>query len=118
MAVDARSGAPLLILVQVQAGPPNLASQKTSERRAFQELFVECPCSMVRGSSAQHTTTMTALIVTEPPAPVPCPRCRSAMTSVAVTPHLVVPDMERHTFVCYACNETRTYMLPTTALAK
>jgi hypothetical protein len=40
------------------------------------------------------------------------------MTSVAVTPHLVVPDMERHTFVCYACNETRTYMLPTTALAK
>ena len=37
------------------------------------------------------------------------------MTPVAVTPHPMVPGMQRNTFVCYACNETRTYMLPTTA---
>jgi hypothetical protein len=40
------------------------------------------------------------------------------MAPVAVTPHPVVPGMERHTFVCYACNETRTYMLRTAAPVK
>ena len=40
-----------------------------------------------------------------------CPKCRSAMVHVAVTPHPIVPDMQRNTFVCYACNQTRTYML-------
>jgi hypothetical protein len=34
------------------------------------------------------------------------------MTHVAVTPHPVVPQMQRNTFVCYGCNQTRTYMLP------
>jgi hypothetical protein len=24
----------------------------------------------------------------------------------------VVPHMQRNTFVCYGCNQTRTYMLP------
>ena len=42
-----------------------------------------------------------------------CPKCRAAMVHVAVTPHPVVPHMQRNTFVCYACNQTRTYMLPT-----
>ena len=46
---------------------------------------------------------------------VPCPKCRASMTPVAVTPHPMVPGMQRNTFVCYRCNETRTYMLPTTA---
>jgi hypothetical protein len=41
-----------------------------------------------------------------------CPKCRGAMTHVAVTPHPVVPHMQRNTFVCYGCNQTRTYMLP------
>jgi len=41
-----------------------------------------------------------------------CPKCRGAMTHVAVTPHPVVPHMQRNTFVCYPCNQTRTYMLP------
>lgn len=41
-----------------------------------------------------------------------CPKCRTAMVHVAVTPHPVVPSMQRNTFVCYACNQTRTYMLP------
>ena len=48
---------------------------------------------------------------------ITCPRCRAAMTHVAVTPHPMVPTMQRDTFVCYGCNETRTYMLPVTAPA-
>ncbi len=43
-----------------------------------------------------------------------CPKCRAAMTHVAVTPHPVVTHMQRNTFVCYGCNQTRTYMLPVT----
>jgi hypothetical protein len=34
------------------------------------------------------------------------------MIDVAVTPHPLIPQMRRHTFVCYTCNQTRTYMLP------
>jgi hypothetical protein len=44
--------------------------------------------------------------------PTPCPKCRSGMVDVAVTPHPLIPQMRRHTFVCYTCNQTRTYMLP------
>jgi hypothetical protein len=39
------------------------------------------------------------------------------MTQVAITPHPVIPGMQRISFVCYACNETRTYMLRTPAPA-
>jgi hypothetical protein len=41
-----------------------------------------------------------------------CPKCRAVMIHVAVTPHPMVPNMQRNTFVCYGCNQTRTYMLP------
>ena len=34
------------------------------------------------------------------------------MVHVAVTPHPVVRNMQRNTFVCYSCKQTRTYMLP------
>ena len=47
-----------------------------------------------------------------------CPKCRGTMTHVAVTPHPVVPRMQRTTFICYGCNETRTYMLPALETAK
>lgn len=43
--------------------------------------------------------------------PALCPKCRAEMVDVVVTPHPIVPRMKRHTFVCYACNQTRTYML-------
>jgi transposase-like protein len=43
---------------------------------------------------------------------VPCPKCRAGMSPVAVTPHPVVPGMQRSTYVCHDCNQTRTYMLP------
>lgn len=36
------------------------------------------------------------------------------MVHVAVTPHPVVRNMQRNTFVCYSCRRTRTYMLPGT----
>jgi hypothetical protein len=48
---------------------------------------------------------------------VPCPKCRAGMTHVAVTPHPVAPGMQRNTFVCHNCNQTRTYMLPAAAAA-
>jgi transposase-like protein len=41
-----------------------------------------------------------------------CPKCRAGMIHVAVTPHPIAAGMQRSTFVCYACNQTRTYMLP------
>ena len=41
-----------------------------------------------------------------------CPKCRTPMVHVAVTPHPVVRTMQRNTFVCYSCRRTRTYMLP------
>ena len=47
-----------------------------------------------------------------------CPKCRTGMVHVAVTPHPIVPGMQRNTFVCYGCNQTRTYMLPTVAAAE
>ena len=40
-----------------------------------------------------------------------CSRCRSHMEHVAVTPHPVVPLMQRTTFVYRVCNRTQTYML-------
>jgi RNase P subunit RPR2 len=47
--------------------------------------------------------------------PVPCPKCRKPMATTSTTQHRVVPGMQRTTFVCYGCNETRIYMLPSTA---
>jgi hypothetical protein len=46
-----------------------------------------------------------------------CPKCHGAMVHVAVTPHPMVPTMQRTTFVCYRCNQTRTYMLPVPMVA-
>jgi hypothetical protein len=45
------------------------------------------------------------------PRPAFCPKCRAEMVDVVITPHPIVPRMKRHTFVCYPCNQTRTYML-------
>ena len=48
----------------------------------------------------------------------PCPKCRSCMIHVAITPHPVAPRMLKHTYVCRACNQTRSYMLPTPPVAE
>ena len=44
-------------------------------------------------------------------ATTPCPKCKTIMVLAAITPHPIVKQMERHTFLCYACNQTKSYML-------
>ena len=41
----------------------------------------------------------------------PCPKCATTMVLAAITPHPIVPQMKRHTFLCATCNQTKTYML-------
>ena len=42
----------------------------------------------------------------------PRPKCRADMVLVVVTPHPIAPGMDRHTYLCKPCNQTKTYMLP------
>jgi hypothetical protein len=42
----------------------------------------------------------------------PCPRCATTMVLAAITPHPIAAHMQRHTFLCTKCNQTKTYMLP------
>jgi hypothetical protein len=42
----------------------------------------------------------------------PCPKCSTTMVLAAITRHPIVMQMERHTFLCAKCNQTKTYMLP------
>ena len=50
----------------------------------------------------QQTTTQSAR----------CPKCRSDMTHVTNLPHPLAPNMMKSMYVCRACNQTRTYVLP------
>ncbi len=43
----------------------------------------------------------------------PGPRCGTIMVLAAITPHPIAAHMERHTFLCAKCNQTKTYMLRT-----
>ena len=40
-----------------------------------------------------------------------CPKCRTEMIYVTSLPHPHAPTMRRTTFVCYGCNQTRSYSL-------
>jgi len=40
-----------------------------------------------------------------------CPKCRIKMIFVTTLPHPKAPEMQRTTFVCYGCNQTRSYSL-------
>jgi hypothetical protein len=42
----------------------------------------------------------------------PCSKCATIMVLAAITPHPIATQMERHTFLCATCNQTKTYMLP------
>jgi hypothetical protein len=44
----------------------------------------------------------------------PCPKCRKNMAFVTTMPHPKAPEMQRTTFVCYGCNQTRNYSLSPT----
>jgi hypothetical protein len=46
----------------------------------------------------------------------PCPKCATTMVLAAVTRHPIATHMERHTFLCAKCNQTKTYMLPASEL--
>jgi len=41
----------------------------------------------------------------------PCPKCRNGMLLACITPHPINARMEKHTFICTRCNQTRTYAL-------
>ena len=43
----------------------------------------------------------------------PCPKCRTEMIFVTSLPHPRSAQMQRTTFVCYRCNQTRSYSLST-----
>ncbi len=49
-----------------------------------------------------------------PPITAPCPKCRIEMMFVTTLPHPRAPQMQRTTFVCYGCNQTRSYSLSST----
>jgi hypothetical protein len=47
-----------------------------------------------------------------PAVTTPCPKCHTGMVLAAITPHPINARMEKHTFLCTQCNQTRTYVLP------
>ena len=40
-----------------------------------------------------------------------CPKCHTEMLYVTAMSHPMAPQMQRTTFVCRGCNQTRNYML-------
>src|SRR5438067_7690555 len=45
-------------------------------------------------------------------ATAPCPKCRRDMDLAVITPHPIAQQLARHTYLCRACNQTKTYILP------
>jgi hypothetical protein len=46
------------------------------------------------------------------PLKAPCHKCQTEMIYITSLPHPRAPEiMQRTTFVCYACNQTRSYSL-------
>ena len=45
-------------------------------------------------------------------ATAPCPKCRRDMDLAVITPHPIAQQLARHTYLCRACNQTKTYVLP------
>jgi DNA-directed RNA polymerase subunit RPC12/RpoP len=43
---------------------------------------------------------------------VPCQKCGTSMVLAAITPHPIAAQMQRHTYLCITCNQTKAYMLP------
>ena len=51
-------------------------------------------------------------MTSDQPLKAPCYKCKTEMIYVTSLPHPRAPQaMERTTFVCYACNQTRSYSL-------
>lgn len=47
----------------------------------------------------------------------PCPKCGTTMLLAAVAPHPIATQMQRNTYLCPTCNQTKTYMLPVAQVA-
>jgi hypothetical protein len=47
----------------------------------------------------------------------PCPKCHGDMVLAVVIPHPVAPQLGKHTYLCTRCNQTKTYILPTSPAA-
>src|SRR5436309_664492 len=48
----------------------------------------------------------------------PCPKCRADMVLAVITPHPIAPQLGKHTYLCTRCNQTKTYILPTSRSAE
>ena len=62
---------------------------------------------MIQATAVAATVTSDATATT-----APCPKCATTMVLAVITPHPIAAKMERHTFLCAKCNQTKTYMLP------
>ncbi len=49
--------------------------------------------------------------MSEPLLSAPCPNCHTEMIYITHLPHRLAPQMQQTTFVCYTCNQTRSYAL-------
>jgi hypothetical protein len=92
-----------------QSGPADSYGERSIEP-AWNFSEIGPSIGLGRNSTMQSQQESTTL--------APCPKCRSGMIQVAITPHPVAPRMLRHTYVCRTCNQTRTYMLPTPPVAE
>jgi hypothetical protein len=82
-----------------------VATRFNGRKLIVQDRPHKLPISQTGGRSVYLKNTEISL--------TPCPKCRSGMIHVSITPHPINPGMRRNTFVCRICNQTRTYMLPT-----
>ena len=62
---------------------------------------------MIEATAAPATAISDATATT-----APCPKCATTMVLAAITPHPMATRMERRTFLCGKCNQTKTYVLP------
>ena len=40
-----------------------------------------------------------------------CPKCGTRMLLAVTIPHPIAVQMQRHTYLCSKCNQSKTYML-------
>lgn len=64
---------------------------------------------------AQQDVPMIKAAVSQTTAP--CPKCGRDMALAVVIPHPIAQQLARHTYLCAACNLTKTYVLPVDASA-
>jgi len=50
-------------------------------------------------------------MTTDHPSKARCSKCHNDMIYVTAMPHPKSPQMYKTTFVCYRCNQTRSYVL-------